>query len=57
MNNKYKIIGDYVEIYLWKATTNNFLTTLIDLEDLKKMDNFDLTWTARWRKDVQSYYV
>ena len=29
----------------------------IDLEDLDRITKIDVTWTARWRKNTQSYYV
>lgn len=54
--NNYKIIDDYVIIYLEKRTGEVF-ETLIDLEDLEKIKNLGLHWHVSFSKKTQSYYA
>ena len=54
--NNYKIIEEYVIIYLEKRTGEIF-ETYIDLEDLDKIKKLGLHWHVAWCNTTQSYYA
>jgi hypothetical protein len=54
--NQYKIVDNYVIIYL-SGKKNKGFVTYIDLEDLEKVKEYNLSWNASWREDVKNYYA
>ena len=56
MKNEYKIIDDYVIIYIKKRTREIF-ETYIDLEDFEKVKSYNLKWSVRLEQHTNSYYV
>lgn len=55
IKNKYKIIDDYVIIYLNNKT--GIHETMIDLEDFKKVMDYPFKWYPSWNKPTKSYYA
>lgn len=57
MKNKYRIVGNHIEIELNRKKENTKLLTLIDLDDLNKIEKYDVTWFANWQRDIDNYYA
>jgi hypothetical protein len=56
VKNDYQIKDNYVEIYL-KRRSGEIITTKIDADDLKKLQEVNNTWFSHWNEYTQSYYV
>lgn len=56
MKNKYKIINDYVIIYL-KKRSGEIFETIIDIDDLPKLLELDCSWYAHYYKSPKNWYV
>lgn len=56
MKNEYKIVDDYVIIYI-KKRMGEILETYIDLEDFEKVKSYNLKWTVRFEQHTNSYYA
>lgn len=56
MRNEYIIDGDVVTIFL-KNKKGEVFKTLIDLEDLDKVDKLNLSWHVRYAPNTKSYYA
>lgn len=56
MKNNYKIIGDYVIIYL-NGRKNKGFETMIDLEDFEKIKNLNFSWHVSWKGCINNYYA
>lgn len=54
--NKYKIDGNITTIYLERKDGDTF-ETLIDTEDLPKLMELGLTWTAIYHEKINDYYA
>ncbi|HBY21230.1 MAG TPA: hypothetical protein DEG71_09555 [Clostridiales bacterium] len=54
--NDFKIVGDTTIIYLNKRD-GSVLETLIDTEDLERIQNMKLKWVSWFCKETQSYYA
>ena len=56
-NKNYKIIDDYVIIYIKKKGIEKEFEVLIDLDDLEKLKELDLSWHVGWMPEIKDYYV
>lgn len=56
MRNEYEIRGDITAILL-KRKNGECLETLIDTDDLEKVEQFPFTWFAHWDKSTKGFYV
>jgi hypothetical protein len=56
LKNNYTINGEIVTIYLVKRDGRVF-ETYIDLKNLEKVKELNLSWNAKWDKNTQSYYA
>lgn len=56
IKNKYKIVDDYVIIYLNRKNGDIF-ETYIDLEDIEKIKKIKYKWHAAWDKHMKSFYA
>ncbi len=54
--NKYKVCGDYTEIYVTNKNNENF-TILIDTEDLPKLIELDYRWNANAQPSIEWAYA
>jgi hypothetical protein len=54
--NRYLIKGNAVHIELRRRNQES-LWAIIDIDDLKKVVEFDYTWHAEWKKDINGYYA
>ena len=57
MKNNYKVIDDYVEIYMSNYDGSKNFITYIDLNKLEKVLKYNVMWYPHWQKDVQNYYA
>lgn len=56
IKNQYKVIGDYVIIYM-KHRNGDVYETYIDLDDLERVSDIQHSWYASWDKYIQGYYA
>lgn len=56
MKNKFEIRGDKVVIFLDKMD-GRVLETVIDMDDLEKVQKYSGKWIAAWDPGTQSFYV
>ena len=54
MKNEYKIIDDYMIIYIKQRNENKF-ETLVDLDDINKIKN--KSWHVAWKKNINDFYA
>lgn len=54
--NNYKIIDDYVEIYIVRRNGDKY-TVYIDLEDLEKIKNYNNRIHVGYHKNIDGYYA
>jgi len=55
--NKYKIDGDTTIIYFENRLGEIILEGYIDTEDLPKLIELNLSWSAAWQKQINDYYA
>jgi hypothetical protein len=56
MNNEYKIVDDYVVIYL-KPKDGHSMEFIIDMSDFNLVNSHEGSWIAAWHVNVKDYYV
>lgn len=56
MKNDFEIKGDKVTIFL-KRRSGNVVETIIDLDDLPRVQEYKGSWNALWDKSLKSFYV
>lgn len=56
MKNKYKIVGDYVEIFMTRRNGETF-TTQVSKKHLEKLLEFDVKWHPDWKPKIKNYYA
>lgn len=54
--NPYKITGDTTIIYYTDKFDNIIMEGYVDTEDLPRLKEMNLRWTAGWAKKTKSYY-
>jgi hypothetical protein len=57
MKNNYKIIDDYVEIYMKRRKEDNLYITYISLEDFEKVLKYNTTWHLMWDNNAKCFYA
>jgi hypothetical protein len=55
MRNDYEVRGNTVAIFL-KNRRGDIYETLIDLEDLERLEKINLSWHLEWNKRMGDYY-
>lgn len=55
LKNEYEIRGEITAIIITNRKGETF-ETLIDTEDLERVENTDLKWCLRWDEGVRQYY-
>ncbi len=55
--NPYTIIDDYVVLHIKRKSDGVCLESYIDLEDLPRLIEWDLPWSAVYLPDVDNYYL
>jgi hypothetical protein len=56
MKNKYEIRGNIVSVFLNRAD-GSVIETIIDKDDLPRMQEFKGRWSAYWSEGTKSFYV
>ncbi|WP_342515432.1 HNH endonuclease [Sutcliffiella sp. FSL R7-0096] len=56
MKNRFEIRGDFTAIFL-KRRNGQVIETLIDTNDLEKVNSFPGSWCAKQRRNSNSFYV
>lgn len=56
MRNEYKIIGNYIEIYMFNRSKELFITQ-VSRKHLERLLNFDVRWHSDWKPDINNYYA
>lgn len=56
MKNEYKVIGNYIEIYMHNRIQELFVTQ-VSKKHLRRLLDFDVKWHPDWKPEINNYYA